>query len=98
MAPGSRPASITQPRRSSMVSRYLAGLLPLSVALLSTPAWGATPCAADIEKFCAKVPVGGGRIQACLKEHEKELSAGCAARREGLEKEIGALAATCRWD
>jgi hypothetical protein len=49
---------------------------------------------AEVQKLCAKVPAGAGRIQACLKEHERELSAPCRARVDELMKEIGAIAAT----
>jgi hypothetical protein len=34
-------------------------------------------CASDVEKLCASVPSGGGRIIACLKQHEAEVSDGC---------------------
>ena len=70
----------------------------IGVTLLPGIARSATPCAADIEKFCANVPTGGGRIQACLKEHEKELSPECGARHDDLEKDMGRLAASCRYD
>jgi hypothetical protein len=84
-------------QRSTPLRRLL-GALALGVAFLPGAARGDTPCAADIEKFCAKVPIGGGRIQACLKEHEKELSPDCAARLDDFEKRVGALAAACRYD
>jgi hypothetical protein len=88
----------SSPKRPTMPRRLALGALVMAVAFLPGRARGATPCAADIEKFCAKVPVGSGRIQACLKEHEKELSPDCASRHENLEKEMGTLAATCRYD
>jgi hypothetical protein len=34
-------------------------------------------CADDIQKFCATVPQGGGRVVACLKEHKDSLSDPC---------------------
>jgi Cysteine rich repeat len=37
-------------------------------------------CAGDIEKLCAGVPAGGGRILACLKQHKDEVSKGCNRR------------------
>ena len=40
-------------------------------------------CKADVEKFCKDVKPGEGRIIACLKTHEAELSAECKAK--GLE-------------
>ena len=34
-------------------------------------------CAKDIEKFCANVTPGGGRLLKCLKPHLKELTPAC---------------------
>ena len=34
-------------------------------------------CAGDVQKLCAGVPSGGGRIVACLKQHQAEVSDGC---------------------
>jgi hypothetical protein len=34
-------------------------------------------CEADIQKFCAGVQPGGGRIRACMRQHKDELSDGC---------------------
>jgi hypothetical protein len=34
-------------------------------------------CAADVQKFCAGVAPGGGRIVACLKAHKDAVSDGC---------------------
>lgn len=40
------------------------------------------PCAEDTAKFCKDIKPGEGRVKACLKEHEKELSQACKERRE----------------
>ena len=56
------------------------------------------PCMADLKKFCANEPAGGGRIQACLQKHDAELSATCKSKVGDLQKEIGAIAATCQYD
>jgi len=56
------------------------------------------PCAPEIQRLCAKVPPGGGRIQGCLKAHESELSHACRSRVDELGREAGVLAASCRWD
>jgi D-serine deaminase-like pyridoxal phosphate-dependent protein len=34
-------------------------------------------CQADVQKLCATVQPGGGRIVACLKEHKEEVSDAC---------------------
>ena len=34
-------------------------------------------CAADIQTLCARVQPGGGRILACLKQHQAQVSDGC---------------------
>ena len=84
---------MARPARISVV-----GALLLGVVLLAGVARGANPCAADVEKFCSKVPIGGGRIQACLNEHEKQLSPACAAAHASMQKQIGSIVATCRED
>jgi hypothetical protein len=70
----------------------------IAAALAPGAASGAHPCAADIRKFCADVPTGGGRVEACLEKHAKELSPECKTRHKNLAKEMGTLAATCRQD
>ncbi len=37
----------------------------------------AKSCRADAQKFCRGVQPGGGRLLACLKGHEADLSAAC---------------------
>ena len=37
----------------------------------------ARACAGDIDRLCAGVPPGEGRIKACMKAHVTELSAPC---------------------
>jgi len=37
-----------------------------------------TYCKPDIERLCAGVEPGEGRIKECLKAHEMEISVGCA--------------------
>jgi hypothetical protein len=54
--------------------------------LPAAPAWEAElekarkageACQAEIDRFCEGVQVGGGRIEACLKAHQKKLSKKC---------------------
>lgn len=48
--------------------------------------YAATQCDADLDKFCADVPLGEGRGLACLKKHEKDVSQACkdALKQTGL--------------
>ena len=34
-------------------------------------------CETDVQNLCAGVPAGGGRVIACLKQHQSEVSSGC---------------------
>jgi hypothetical protein len=58
-------------------------LAALAFALVAAPAalaqTGAvsSACKGDIEKLCAGVQPGGGRIGECLKAHRDQLSVGC---------------------
>ena len=51
---------------------------------------GRTSCKADVEKFCANVQRGEGRIVQCLKENEAKLSTPC---KDALAKAQGKAAA-----
>jgi hypothetical protein len=42
---------------------------------------GKGPCAEDAAKFCKDIKPGEGRVKACLKEHEAELSQACRDRK-----------------
>lgn len=56
------------------------------------------PCAADIRALCPDVPIGGGRIQECLKAQVDKLSEPCRQSVDELVRQGGALMASCRWD
>jgi hypothetical protein len=43
-------------------------------------------CAQDVQKLCANVPSGGGRIIACLKQHQDQVSDGC---KQAIAKALG---------
>jgi hypothetical protein len=50
---------------------------PLTSPAQTQPADARTACAADVQKLCAGVPAGGGRVVACLKQHKDQVSDGC---------------------
>jgi hypothetical protein len=43
-------------------------------------------CAADIQKLCADVQPGGGRIIACLRQHRDEVSDGCKQAMKAMHR------------
>ncbi|MEA3277572.1 MAG: cysteine rich repeat-containing protein [Pseudomonadota bacterium] len=45
-------------------------------------------CRADVERLCAGVEPGGGRIKECLKKHKEEMSVGCAQALQELKKSM----------
>jgi len=59
----------------------LGGGLGLALSLPVSAEKGKGPCAADAAKFCKDVKPGEGRVAACLKEHEAELSQACKDRK-----------------
>jgi hypothetical protein len=46
-------------------------------------------CMADIERLCAGIEPGGGRLVKCLKSHKEEMSVGCAQALMKLKSEAG---------
>jgi len=46
-------------------------------------------CKADYQRLCAGVPMGGGRIIACLKAHKMEVSVGCAKALQAMKGKMG---------
>lgn len=73
-----------------MVKRLaVASALSLAVVAFGAPAPAqmmSKACKGDIEKFCAKVEKGQGRILKCLREHSKELTAECKTALENQGK------------
>jgi hypothetical protein len=51
------------------------------------------PCMADAKKLCPGVAPGEGRVAACLKQHEGQLSPECIARRDEFHEEAQACGA-----
>ena len=46
-------------------------------------------CRADVQRLCHGVRPGGGRIMGCLKEHENDLTVGCAKELKNLKARRG---------
>ena len=65
----------------------------IASANAAEPAKGAVQqaCKADVERFCASVQRGDGRVGKCLSEHKGQLSAQCkeAMQRVGAQRKRG---------
>ena len=94
-------------QRPAKLSLLAAVLLSSTAALAGPggPGGGHGPCSADVQKFCASVQPGGGRIMECLKAHEADLSPACKARdekgqerREERKEAMEAIHAACKDD
>jgi hypothetical protein len=73
--------------RVAISTAVLAAMLGFAVS-----AYAASPlayCRADAERLCPGVRPGGGAIKNCLKEHENEVSIGCAKEIKKLKAEMG---------
>lgn len=61
-------------------------------------AYAAPSCKADVEKFCAQVHPGGGRIVQCLKTNEAQLSAPCRERIKMVAERLKEVHQACADD
>ena len=66
----------------------LASLSVPATALIANAAGGLTYCKEDIARLCPGVPPGGGRIIDCLKQHEMEMSVGCAKALKAIKAKM----------
>jgi len=76
-----------------MIIRQLATAALLSLAMaLPGSAQTANPlayCKADAARLCPGVSPGGGRLIGCLKQHENEISVGCAKTLKAVKTKMG---------
>jgi hypothetical protein len=72
-----------------------AGLL---VLLVVGAAHAQEACRADVERLCAGIPPGKGRIPACLKANAAQLSPACKAELDSVAQKVRDVQAACRDD
>jgi hypothetical protein len=96
---------ISARRGSEGIAARRAVLLRLAPALLLLVAGLARaddPCAEDVQRLCPGVKPGGGRLAACLRQHEAELGEACRERREAdalrVRRVIQEFGLACRTD
>src|SRR5262245_9818395 len=84
----------TMTARTHIVSTLVVIMLALPLHAVAAD----TPCSADIQKLRAGAPASRHPIQACLKQHESQLSDACRKRIDALAQEVKELALVCRFD
>jgi hypothetical protein len=70
--------------------------MTMLIALLLSAA--AHPCADDAQRLCSGVKPGQGRVMACLKQHEAQLSDDCKEKRADFKEEVHEAAQACKPD
>jgi phage host-nuclease inhibitor protein Gam len=88
------------PKRSGVWWLGLAASLTLSseAALAQQEAVARGACTADVERLCAGVAPGHGRIATCLMDKQAELSPECAQQIEQMRARARAFAQACKGD
>ncbi|GBF50761.1 hypothetical protein LPTSP4_22880 [Leptospira ryugenii] len=81
-----------------LIYRFLFLLVLLSTQIGADPKAYKGACKADIEKFCASVEKGEGRIIKCLKENEASLSEACLAKRAEVKEKHKEFGKSCKED
>lgn len=82
----------------SLVRILMCSLLLLPGVTLDAEGAFKGSCAADVAKYCKGVEPGGGRVTACLKEHEAELSTECKDEQKAMQWRTRRAPADCADD
>jgi hypothetical protein len=79
-----------------MFIRQLTAASLVAFALISLPGSTGTAtaqalkyCKEDVARLCPSVAPGGGKIIACLKQHENEVSIGCGKELKAIKAKMG---------
>lgn len=80
-----------------MTTRHLISALLLSLIATSSPGFAQTAnaadplsyCKSDVARLCPGISPGGGRLLGCLKQHENEVSVGCAKALKAVKTKMG---------
>ena len=75
-APDLRQCAGTGERQACIKIHFKQFSLPCQLALVKLAAIKKA-CKADVKKICADIAPGGGRIEACMKDHFADMSEGC---------------------
>ena len=76
-------------RQIVIASLLSLALLSLFGSVLPATSGPLDYCRGDAERLCPGVPMGGGRIIACLKAHKEEVSIGCGKALQAMKAKMG---------
>ena len=86
---------LQQKRGAIMLIRELMVASLLSLIFISLPGSAQAQggplayCKADAARLCPGVQPGGGKLLGCLKQHENEVSIGCAKELKAVKTKMG---------
>ncbi|WP_341887790.1 cysteine rich repeat-containing protein [Variovorax sp. YR752] len=81
-------------RFAPVAGAFVAALLCVAGAR-AADAPGPAACHGDARSLCSQVEPGGGRIAACLKEHESQLSEACRTALPTMQRCAAEVQALC---
>ena len=76
-------------RQFALASLASLALTSLPVAAHAQGAGALAYCKEDAARLCKGVPPGGGKLIGCLKQHENEVSIGCAKELKAVKTKMG---------
>jgi hypothetical protein len=79
---------VRQLTAASLVSLALL-VLPETTLSINAAELSFVYCKEDIARLCPGVAPGGGRILGCLKQHENEVTVGCAKEIKAVKAKMG---------
>jgi hypothetical protein len=74
------------------------GRASLLVLLAAGAARAEDACRPDVERLCAGIPPGGGRIAACLKANQAQVSPACQAELASVARKVKEVGEACADD
>lgn len=83
-----------------MVKYFHAWLMAFLGVLYSTSVLGFSQgyCKDDVTKYCSDIKPGGGRLTACMIEHEPDLAAACRAEMYAVREQLKTFTTACQQD
>jgi hypothetical protein len=78
--------------------RTIARVMLAALLCAGTARAGDEACRADVERLCAGIRQGGGRIAACLKANQAQVSPECKAELASVSRKVKEVGQTCADD